>query len=107
MISNKDIQEICELIKKEYKPKKVILFGSHARGEAKENSDLDLLIISNSEKEKPRWKRGLRLRVLLSKYTFPKDLLFYTDDEVRAWLGVPMSFVNTVFKEGKVLYEYK
>lgn len=107
MISQNQIQEIQELIIKEYQPKKIILFGSYARGTAKENSDLDLLIVADTEKEKPRWKRGLKLRTLLSKYSFSRDLLFYTNEEIVSWINIPMSFVHTIYKEGKILYEQK
>lgn len=107
MISQNDIREIRELIIKEYEPSKIVLFGSYAKGSANENSDLDLLIVADTEKNIPRWKRGLALRVLLSKYSFPKDLLFYTNEEISHWLNTPMSFIHTVFKNGNILYEQK
>ncbi|MCB1177444.1 MAG: nucleotidyltransferase domain-containing protein [Leptospiraceae bacterium] len=107
MISKDQINEISEIIIKEYNPQKIVLFGSYAKGTAGKNSDLDLLIIADKEKEKPRWKRGLKLRLLLSKYTIPRDLLFYSSEEIAKWLNTPMSFVHTVLKEGKILYEQK
>jgi len=107
MISQDQIQEIQELIIKEYQPEKIILFGSYARGTAKESSDLDLLIVADTEKEKPRWKRGLKIRILLSEYSFSRDLLFYTKEEIFYWINTPMSFVHTIYKEGKILYEQK
>jgi uncharacterized protein len=107
MIAKEQIQEIREIIIREYNPKKIILFGSYAKGTANENSDLDLLIIADGEKDKPRWKRGLQVRLLLSKFSIPRDLLFYTSEEISRWVNTPMSFIHTILKEGKVLYEQK
>ncbi len=106
MISD-TLQKICNLIIEDYDPDKIILFGSHARNEEKEESDLDLLILSDSEKNKPRFKRGLELRVKLSQFIIPKDLLFFSHEDWNQGQDVPNSFVNTIAKEGKILYERK
>ena len=87
-----------------YPVDKIILFGSYTRNEQKKNSDFDILIISDYEKSLPRYKRGLKLRILLSMYQIPKDILFYTNDEIKEWQNVPNSFINTILTEGKVLY---
>ncbi len=105
MVSNQELVEIQNLIIQDYSPNKIILFGSYAKGTATEKSDLDLLIISDIEKKIPRWKRGLSLRVKLSQYKIPRDLLFYSTDEVSHWIGVNNSFIDKVLKEGKILYE--
>ncbi|MCK4542010.1 MAG: nucleotidyltransferase domain-containing protein [Spirochaetales bacterium] len=104
MISSKEIASISKTIIDTYKPEKVILFGSYARETANESSDLDLLIISDREKNLPRYKRGLKLRVKLAEYRFKKDLLFYTFDEISKWEQVQNSFIYNVIKEGIVLY---
>ena len=78
MISSEEISNISEIIVNNYKPDKVILFGSYAQGTAEENSDLDLMIISDREKSLPRYKRGLKLRIQLSKYPFIKRILLST-----------------------------
>jgi predicted nucleotidyltransferase len=104
MISSKEIASISKTIIDTYKPEKVILFGSYARETANESSDLDLLIISDREKDLPRYKRGLKLRVKLAEYRFKKDLLFYTFDEISKWEQVQNSFIYNVIKEGIVLY---
>ncbi len=104
MISSEEIASVSKTIVNTYRPEKVILFGSYARETANESSDLDLLIISDREKELPRYKRGLKLRIKLAEYRFTKDILFYTYDEIVKWEKVPNSFVNNVIKEGIVLY---
>jgi uncharacterized protein len=104
MIDNDILDKMIETIKNNYQTDKIILFGSYARNEQKEESDVDILVISDSEKNLPRYKRGLKLRVLLSNYQIPKDILFYTKEEVEEWKNTPNSFIYNVLEEGKVLY---
>lgn len=85
------------------RPIKVILFGSRARGDAGESSDVDLLIIQ--ETDQPRPKRGLPLYSALRHYHCSKDILVYTPEEVDDYRNLPHSFIMTVMREGKVLYE--
>lgn len=105
MKDNPEIKSITECIVREYQPDKIILFGSWARGEANEKSDIDLLVISDREKRLPRYKRGLDIRLLLSQFLSPKDILFYTHEDVERWRDVPQTFISTVLREGRVLYE--
>ena len=105
MKDNPEIKLITDCIVREYQPDKIILFGSWARANANEDSDIDLLVISDREKNLPRYKRGLDIRLLLIQFPSPKDILFYTHDDVERWRGVPQTFINTVLTEGRVLYE--
>ena len=84
-------------------PRRVVLFGSRARGNARPDSDLDLLIIEDSDQ--PRYRRAPRyLRALVG--LFPsKDVLVWTPAEVEGWSGVPNAFVTAALREGRTLYE--
>jgi len=99
MKEHPELKLITECIIHEYRPDKIILFGSWARGDANEQSDLDLLVISDREKALPRYKRGLDVRLLLSRFKSPKDILFYTHEDVERWRGVPHTFINTVLSQ--------
>ena len=105
MKENPELKPITECIIREYQPDKIILFGSWARGDADEQSDIDLLVISDREKKLPRYKRGLDVRLLLSRFRSPKDILFYTHEDVERWRDVPQTFIHTVLREGRLLYE--
>ncbi len=105
MTVQEEINLITKRIVQLYQPDKIILFGSWAREDADKQSDIDLLVISDREKHLPRYQRGLDVRLQLSAFKTPKDILFYTHDDVNRWRGVPQTFINTVLNEGKVLYE--
>ena len=78
----------------------VILFGSYARGEVTEHSDVDLMIISESDL--PRFKRGRELYKLIKPYPFGMDLVVYTPEELEKGKLSEVSFVSTVLHEGKI-----
>lgn len=105
MITQEQISHITDTIIHTYQPDKVIVFGSCAHGEQDEKSDLDIMVISDREKHLPRHKRGLQTRLALPEPDVPTDILFYTHEEVEKWKEVRLSFVATVLREGRVVYE--
>lgn len=62
-----EIKTIRDIIVRDYKPDKIILFGSHAREDALPDSGIDILVLSDREKDLPRPKRGLQVRLKLAK----------------------------------------
>jgi len=100
----KIINEIVDRISEGYKPKKVILFGSYAYGEPTEDSDIDLLIIKNTDKRPiDRWvevKRILRDRSRM----LPVSPLVYTEKEIEERIAMKDFFVEEIFEKGEVLY---
>jgi predicted nucleotidyltransferase len=83
-------------------PYKIVLFGSRARGDARPDSDLDLLILEDSEL--PRYERSPRYYHVLTGLFPAKDIVVYTPEEVKEWSDVPNAFVTAALREGKVLY---
>ena len=98
----KEIETIKEQIIKKYKPDKIILFGSAARGDFNLDSDVDLLII----KQDTPFYGADRIRELnrLIERTLPLDLLVYRPEEFNKRLEMEDPFLKAVLKEGKVLY---
>lgn len=107
MTSRAKIREIAEKIKIEYKPEKIILFGSYAWGKPHKWSDVDLLIVKKSKKR--RIDRGYELRKKLSGSDLPPlDLLVYTPGEVYKGININHNlFLEDIVRNGKILYAQK
>ncbi|MCE5240725.1 nucleotidyltransferase domain-containing protein [bacterium] len=97
------LQEIVARIVDAVHPDKIILFGSYARGEANEHSDLDLMVIAPSDT--PPGKRTKPILRALRGILFPKDVVWYTPQEMDEWRGVRSHLVGRVLQEGRLLYE--
>ena len=81
----------------------VVLYGSYARGDATDRSDVDLLIVAQSDL--PRFKRSRKLYTLIRPYPFAMDLRVYTPEEIEEGKRSRFSFVSRVLREGKTVYE--
>jgi uncharacterized protein len=103
MIGTDKISEIVNKIASGYSPDKIILFGSYATGNSNEDSDLDLLIIK--ETDLPRPLRSAQVRKMLYGSMIPIDLIVYTPKEIDESKGNIFSFVYKVLNNGKTLYE--
>lgn len=99
----RDIRIIVGTLKEKYRPEKIILFGSAARGEFEEGSDLDLFIIK--ETKLPRHQRPLKIYPFLDDRSLPIDFIIYTPQEFKERLSLGDFFIKRILKEGKVLYE--
>lgn len=86
-----------------FNPESVILFGSFAYGKPTPDSDVDLLIVMDSD-ERPA-ARASQVSKLLQPRPFPMDILVRTPDEVRHRLEIGDYFFQEILKKGKVLYE--
>jgi predicted nucleotidyltransferase len=99
------VQDIVQRIVEMAQPDKVILFGSRARGDARSDSDFDVLVIKDSDE--PGYRRDAPLYLALAGLNAPVDVMVYTPEEIREWSAVPQAFVTTAVREGKVVYERK
>jgi uncharacterized protein len=96
------IREVVDRIAAEFKPQRIILFGSHARGDARPDSDLDLLVEMDSELE--FYDRIRAVSAIFGLRRWPLDVLVYTPAEVEKMRGVNGTMVDLVEREGRVLY---
>jgi len=97
------VREIVRRIVDTAQPEKVILFGSQARGDARPNSDFDVLVIKQSDE--PRYCRSAPLYVALADLPVEVEVMVYTPEEVEEWSQVPQAFVTTALREGTTIYE--
>ncbi len=103
MIDLTKINEIAQRIADKFNPEKIILFGSYASGNASNNSDLDLLIVKDTDL--PRHRRSFDIHKSLIGLMIPIDILVYTKKEFEEEKKEKSSFLNSAIKTSKVLYE--
>lgn len=98
------IAYIVEKIAREVAPRQIVLFGSRARGEATDSSDLDLFIIQDGQTSNREVRR--RIETLLWGRRFGVDLIVRKPEEV-AWNVADGNafYTRHILAEGRVLYE--
>ena len=102
--AKKVIRQIVEKLKNEYKPKKILLFGSYAYGEPEEDSDIDLLIIKDTDMRPiDRW---LKVKKILRdpERTLPVSPLVYTEQEIENRVKMKDFFIEDILKRGELMY---
>ncbi|HMF33407.1 MAG TPA: nucleotidyltransferase domain-containing protein [Candidatus Lokiarchaeia archaeon] len=96
--------EIVEKLKRQYRPIKVILYGSYARHEEHEDSDIDLLIIAVT-RERPLNRFVEVKRILYDpKNRIPISPLILTPEEIASRLDSGDDFISDILAEGEILY---
>ena len=98
------IAYIVDKIARAIAPRQIILFGSHARGDATLRSDLDLFIIQDSQVSNREMRR--RIGYLAWGRRFGVDLIVRKPEEVERNVadGNPF-YIDHILKKGRVLYE--
>ena len=99
-----ETQVIVNKIADYCKPDKIILFGSFARGEEKSDSDIDLLIIKDSDKKRPFRIKEVFEAVRGVERKYPLDPIVYTQQEIEKRLLLGDFFIKKVMEEGKIMY---
>jgi predicted nucleotidyltransferase len=102
MVTREQIDAAVRLLAEAAKPVRIILFGSHARGDAHEASDIDLLVIEPQVEDRAR--EMVRLRRLLRPLRIPADILVYSTEEVARWGDQPGSALYWALREGTVVH---
>jgi uncharacterized protein len=97
-------EDIVNTIAAELHPEKIILFGSHARGEATPESDYDLFVIVPYDGD--RHALGARARLAVLNSPVPLDIIVYPRKQLEAFIADDGSdFLDNVFDEGRIVYE--
>jgi len=97
------IEQMVRRIVVRFDPEKIILFGSHARGTAGRDSDVDLLVILRNPGSKRR--KRLEIREILHGIGLAKDIVVATPEEVERERDLIGTIIRPAVHEGKVLYE--
>jgi uncharacterized protein len=104
VISESKIQEAVKVLAEVAKPKQIILFGSYARGDATEDSDVDFLVIKDKV---DRYRHEIStLQKALLPLDLPNDVMIASARAVNEWGHLTGSgALYWALKEGRVVYE--
>ena len=97
------VERAVDAIARSYKPKRIIVFGSFARGDTHELSDLDLIVIKETDER--FFDRIGRVRDACSRLPVDVEPLVYTPEEIANLTARGSDFLRTALAEGKVVYE--
>lgn len=101
-IPQEAIDQVVEQIVEKFKPQKIILFGSYARGNPRPESDVDLLVVMETSRKESDISLDIRRHLGVM---FGLDLLVYTPKRLKERVEMGDWFLRDVINEGKVLYE--
>jgi len=106
--SNEEVllQQMVQTIINEVAPETIILFASRARGDARADSDVDLLVIEKEpfSPQRSRRKEVARLQMALRNLPLSKDILLYSRDEFEHWRNSLNHLVGRAGRERRVLH---
>ena len=98
-------QQIDLMVKRlveRFDPDQIVLFGSHARGTAGPDSDVDLLVVMPVSG--PKREKQIEMRVALHDINTPKDIIVATPEQVEQQKGIVGTIIRPALQEGQVLY---
>ncbi|MDO9010526.1 MAG: nucleotidyltransferase domain-containing protein [Gallionella sp.] len=100
------LHQMVETIIREVSPETIILFGSRARGDARPDSDVDLLVVETEpfSPQRSRRKEAARLYMALRNLGVSKDILLYSREEFERWKDSLSHVVGRAHREGRVLH---
>lgn len=102
MVTLKEIKGLSRRIAREFRPERIVLFGSYAQGEPTADSDVDLLVILPHKGRSVDKSVEIRLK---TRPTFPLDILVRSPQKVRRRMAMGDTFMQEIMAKGKVLYE--
>lgn len=103
MIADTTIEKMVRRIVATFDPLQVILFGSCARGETREGSDVDLLVIMPNGTHTRR--AAIEMLRELRDADAAKDVIVATPEILRRFGDMPGMIYQSAIREGKTLYE--
>lgn len=106
VISEHLLREMTQTIIDEVHPARIVLFGSHVRGTAGGESDIDLLVITPQDFGPgfSRRKTAAQLWRSLARFHVPVDLVLYSEGEIAEWRDSANHVTARALREGRVLH---
>ena len=104
-LARNQIKILCSEIAREFHPDKIVLFGSHAYGNPRPESDVDLLVVMPFEGSPFRQAAVILGHVVRAVGIMPLDLLVRTRQQVQERMQMGDSFMREIIERGRVMYE--
>ena len=101
--SSRVVDAIRDAVVRAVSPRRIILFGSHARGDARPDSDYDLLLVVDTDR--PSWEVGIDARLAAMHIRVPMDFIVLTARELEEEMAWPSSVVVEALRTGRVIHE--
>ena len=101
-IPQEAIDEVVRQIVEKFKPQKIILFGSYARGNPRPESDVDMLVVMDTSLKEVQQAIQICQQI---EYRFGLDLIVHTPEQLAERLKMGDWFLRDVLKEGTIIYE--
>jgi uncharacterized protein len=102
-VTKRLLHNMAQRIVAHFQPEKIILFGSYAYGKPHADSDVDLLVIMESD-DSPA-QRAMRVVPVARVAGVPMDVLVRTPAEIAYRLAIGDHFIKEILTKGRVLYE--
>jgi len=102
MVAMNQIEEFGRRIGEEFGAERVILFGSHARGDVRADLDVDILVVGRFEGRSVDKSVEIQMKL---RPDFPVDLLVRTPEKIDERIAMGDTFMKEILTEGRVLYE--
>ncbi|HXJ42429.1 MAG TPA: nucleotidyltransferase domain-containing protein [Bryobacteraceae bacterium] len=101
--ANEIARKLTDLLVPAAHPRRIILFGSQARGEASPDSDFDIMVVEENPGD--RYAEMVRLNRLLRQFGAAIDLLVVSEEKFQYWRDTPGNVYYEASSQGKTLYE--
>jgi len=102
-IPKKAIDDVIRQIAEKFKPQKIILFGSYARGNPRPESDVDLLVVMDTSLREVQ--QEILIQQSLEMDLFGLDLIVQTPRRLQERVTLGDSFLREILRDGKIVYE--
>ena len=104
MLTNQDIQIMTKIIVDRFHPNQIYLFGSYAKNEQTEDSDIDFFVVVSEEVLNTRELQG-QIRGALADYDIDKDIIVASCETFEKLKNSKWYLYRQIIRQGKVIYE--
>lgn len=104
MTTNETVTDMVKRIVEKFNPRKVIIFGSWASGQARPDSDVDFLVVMDCSREQKR-EIQVAIRKELREFRVPKDIVVATPEDIGRYKDAWWTVYQPALEQGKVIYE--